>query len=155
MDTSEHDNTQHIVHQDLLLEPGVDAQEEANYKGGGASSILLTGSEDASAQDLPQILDTDIEKGIITNASTGETVVGGNDSSESDDGMVLVGDSWVEESSTLVCVPVPGIPLTAEVVYVRLRGFRGIGIGVIAGKLAHADELCGNSGSPGGTQNPD
>ena len=115
MDASVHDNTRQSLFQDVLPEPCVDTKEEANYQEGGATTSLVTGSEDACSQDLPQMSVTDVEKGKISTTLTDETVGDGTNSGESDDETVLVGDSWIEESSTLVCVPVPGMPITAEV----------------------------------------
>ena len=54
---------------------------------------------------------------MIPDAVIGEDIECGSNDINSDDDICLVGESWVEESNTLVCVPVPGMPVTAECKY--------------------------------------
>lgn len=115
METSEPHITHETFGKDVSFQPDLGTQEVTNCEGGCSTSISVTGSENSTTRDLPQILDTDVEMGISAKALTGENADGGNNGSESDDEMVLVGESWIEERSTLVCVPFPGVPVTAEV----------------------------------------
>lgn len=68
-------------------------------------------------EDLLHEQDICVGKGVIPEAMIGEDIERGSNDGNSDDDMCLVGESWVEGSSTLVRVPVPGMPVTAECKY--------------------------------------
>ena len=99
--------------------PNTDTHKGLHCPEGRADSTgsLAARGVDVTRQAMPHIQDINVGNGIIPEAVIGEDIERGSSDSNSDDDTCLVGESWVEESSTLVYVPVPGMPVTAESKY--------------------------------------